>query len=499
MTTALAAPHAAAVDAGRSAIAAGGNALDAALAAAAMLTVVYPHQCALGGDVIALVRRPDGSTTAVVAAGTAPAAIAEASASWREIPRAGAASVTVPGVLAGWRAIAELGAALPLGRALEAAAEVAENGIPVSAGLDRALASRADAILSDPGLRAVFTRDDALLVEGDALVQPALARSLRHLADDPDAFYRGDIARSLVRTLRAGGGTHTAEDFAGYRPEVVDALSERIDGAVWSVAPPPSVGAVLLGVVAAAEGDPGAAALLEASVRGAHARGAHLGDPLAGPVDLAALLALQGPAPGGPGEPRPQGDTAAVVAMDDEGYAVTIVQSVYQTFGSGLLDPETGILLHNRGSAFSLDPSSPAAVRPGARPPHTLAPAIVDRDDVTVVAGCQGGRAQPWILAQLLPDAIDPATDLDELLARPRWVIGDRDLGHDRLTFVAEPGAAEEANVRAAALGLGIAAFAGPADEAGHVQLVRRVGSAGVRDAASDPRADGVAVLVPTP
>lgn len=499
MTTALAAPHAAAVDAGRSAIAAGGNALDAALAAAAMLTVVYPHQCALGGDVIALVRRPDGSTTAVVAAGTAPAAIAEASASWREIPRAGAASVTVPGVLAGWRAIAELGATLPLGRALQAAADVAETGIPVSAGLDRALVSRADAIRSDPGLRAVFTRDDALLVEGDALVQPALARSLRHLADDPDAFYRGDIARSLVRTLRAGGGTHTAEDFAGYRPEVVDALSERIGGAVLSVAPPPSVGAVLLGVVAAAEGDPGAAALLEASVRGAHARGAHLGDPLAGPVDLAALLALQGPAPGGPGEPRPQGDTAAVVAMDDEGYAVTIVQSVYQTFGSGLLDPETGILLHNRGSAFSLDPSSPAAVRPGARPPHTLAPAIVDRGDVTVVAGCQGGRAQPWILAQLLPDAIDPATDLDELLARPRWVIGDRDLGHDRLTFVAEPGAAEEANVRAAALGLGMAAFAGPADEAGHVQLVRRVGSAGVRDAASDPRADGVAVLVPTP
>lgn len=499
MTTALAAPHAAAVDAGRSAIAVGGNALDAALAAAAMLTVVYPHQCALGGDVIALVRRPDGSTTAVVAAGTAPAAIAEASASWREIPRAGAASVTVPGVLAGWRAIAELGATLPLGRALQAAADVAENGIPVSAGLDRALVSRADAIRSDPGLRAVFTRDDALLVEGDALVQPALARSLRHLADDPDAFYRGDIAHSLVRTLRAGGGTHTAEDFAGYRPEVVDALSERIGGAVWSVAPPPSVGAVLLGVAAAAEGDPGAAALLEASVRGAHARGAHLGDPLAGPVDLAALLALQGPAPGGPGEPRPQGDTAAVVAMDDEGYAVTIVQSVYQTFGSGLLDPETGILLHNRGSAFSLDPSSPAAVRPGARPPHTLAPAIVDRGDVTVVAGCQGGRAQPWILAQLLPDAIDPATDLDELLARPRWVIGDRDLGHDRLTFVAEPGTAEEANVRAAALGLGIAAFAGPADEAGHVQLVRRVGSAGVRDAASDPRADGVAVLVPTP
>lgn len=499
MTVALAAPHAAAVEAGRSAVAAGGNALDAALAAAVMLTVVYPHQCAVGGDLIALVRHPDGATTAVVAAGTAPAAVAEAAAEWSEVPRAGAGSVTVPGILAGWRAIAAQGAALPLADAFEAAAVVADAGTPVSAGLARALVSRADAIAADAGLRAVFTRAGEPLTEGDALVQPALARSLRRLAVDPDDFYTGDIARSLVRTLRADAGTHTVDDFAAYRPQVVPALSETIDGAEWSVAPPPSVGIVLLGVAAASDRDPGDAALLEASVRGAHARGAHLGDPLAGPIDLDALLALEGRLPGGPGEPRPQGDTAAVVATDDEGWSVTIVQSVYQTFGSGLLDPETGILLHNRGSAFSLDPASPAALRPGARPPHTLTPAIIDRGEVTVVAGCQGGRAQPWILAQLLPDSTDPATDLDELLARPRWVIGDRDLGHDRLTLVTEPGAPDAVVERAEALGLGLAAFPGPADEAGHVQLVRRIATAGVRDAASDPRADGVAVLIPAP
>lgn len=499
MTIALAAPHAAAVDAGRAAVAAGGNALDAALAAAAMLTVVYPHQCALGGDVIALVRRPDGSTTAVVGAGTAPAAIAEAAASWSEVPRAGAGSVTVPGMVAGWTAIADLGATLPVARALEAAAEVAETGTAVSAGLARALVSRADAIHADEGLRGTFTRDGALLAEGDPVVQPALARSLRRLAADPHDFYRGEIARSLVRTLRAHGGTHTEDDFAGYRPEVVAALTRTIGDAVYSVAPPPSVGAILVGVAAVSEREPGAAELLEASVRGVQARGAHLGDPAAGPVDLEALLALDARPLTGPGEPRPQGDTAAVVAMDDEGYAVTIVQSVYQTFGSGLLDPATGILLHNRGGAFSIDPTSPAAIRPGARPPHTLAPAIVDRGDVTVIAGCQGGRAQPWILAQLLPDATDAATDLDELLARPRWVIGDRDLGHDRLTLVAEPGVAPEVIERAGVLDLGLAAFPGPADEAGHVQLVRRVGTGGVCDAASDPRADGVAALVPTP
>lgn len=497
MTIALAAPHHAAVEAGRSAIAAGGNALDAALAAAAMLTVVYPHQCAVGGDLIALVRRPDGSTVAVVAAGTAPAAIADVAAAWTEVPRAGAGSVTVPGMFAGWQAIAGLGAVLPLARALEDAAAAAEEGTTVSAGLDRALVSRADAIFADPGLRDVFTRDGALLVGGDALVQPALARSLRRMATDPHDFYAGDIARSLVETLRADGGTHTVEDFAGYRAEVTEALTRTIGDARYSVAPPPSVGAILVGVAAASEREPGAAELLEASVLGVQARGAHLGDPAAGPVDVEAMLALEARPFSGRLEPRPQGDTAAVVAIDDDGFAVTIVQSVYQTFGSGLLDPATGILLHNRGGAFSIDPASPAAIRPGARPPHTLAPAIVDRGDLTVVAGCQGGRAQPWILAQLLPDATDPAVDLDELLGRPRWVIGDRDLGHDRLMLVTEPGVAPEVVERAEFLGLGIASFPGPADEAGHVQLVRRSRTAGVRDAASDPRADGVAALVP--
>ena len=262
----------------------------------------------------------------------------------------------------------------------------------------------------------MFTRDGALLAEGDVLVQPALARSLDRLAVDPRDFYDGEIARSLVSTLRADGGTHTVEDFAGYRPEVTEALTRTIGDAEYSVAPPPSVGAILVGVAAAAERHPGAAELLEASVRGAQARGAHLGDPAAGPVDLAALLSLDARPLTGPGEPRPQGDTAAVVAIDDDGYAVTIVQSVYQTFGSGLLDPATGILLHNRGGAFSIDPASPAAIRSGARPPHTLAPAIVDAkvDHLVLV----GEEMAPLAAALGGAVAIERAADADEAVER---------------------------------------------------------------------------------
>lgn len=497
MTVALAAPHSEAVDAGRRAIAAGGNALDAALAAAVMLTVVYPHQCALGGDVIALVRAPSGSTTAVIAAGTAPAAIAGVARDWREVPRAGAHSVTVPGMVSGWQEIAALGARLSLAPSFSDAALTAREGTVVSAGLARAITSRAPGIFADEGLRGVFCAEGRPLAEGDVLLQLALADTMDALAEDPHSFYDGPIAASLVRTLREGRGVHTLEDFAGYRAEVTDALSAQIGGARWFVAPPPSGGAILLGVAAAVaeEADASPAQPLRASVRGAHSRAAHLGDPRAGDIDLDAMLSLA-PAPAHLfAQPRPNGDTAAVVAVDDEGWAVTIVQSVYQTFGAGLLDPETGILLHNRGSAFSADADAPAGIRPGARPPHTLVPAIVDSGDVLVVAGCQGGRAQPWILAQLLPDVIDPDVALGDVLSRPRWVIGDRDLGHPVPTFVSEPGIPDGLIAEAARLDLAIASFAGPADEAGHVQLVRRSPGAGV-EAASDPRADGAGITV---
>lgn len=493
---AVAAPHVDAVAAGERAIRAGGNALDAALAAAVALTVVYPHQCALGGDLIALVRTPTGETTAVVAAGTAPAAIDTVAGDWAEVPKHGAHAVTVPGIVAGWQAVHGFGATRPLTDWFEGASELAAAGTAISAGLARAIASRDEQVRADPGLRGVFTRDGDPLVEGDVLRQPALAATFERLAADPDDFYRGEIARSLVATLARGGGVHTEADFAAYRPVVAPAVSRDVDGATWSVAPPPSVGPILIGVVAGSDaGDP--ASVLDASLRGVAARAAHLGDG----GDTAALLTLAAGVDTAPKEPRPQGDTACVTATDSDGWSVTIVQSVYMTFGASLMDPATGIVLHNRGSAFSTDPASPARIRPGARPPHTLCPAIVDTPEATLVAGCQGGRAQPWILAQLLPQALQPDSALDDVLAAPRWVVGDRDLGRSELTLVHEPGADAAVLARAASRALPIADFGGPADEAGHVQLVRvtRDGDATRIDAASDPRADGAAAVTSIP
>ncbi|RKT35798.1 gamma-glutamyltranspeptidase/glutathione hydrolase [Microbacterium sp. AG1240] len=497
MAVALAAPHRAAVTAGERAVAAGGNALDAALAAAAMLTVAYPHQCAIGGDLIALVRDPSGATTAVIAAGTAPAAIDTASGDWAAVPRQGAHSVTVPGMVAGWEAIAALGGALGLAPAFRGAADAARDGVTVSAGLARAIASRAEGILADPGLTAVFAPTGDLLAEGDTYLQPALADTFGRLADDPTDFYCGATADLLVAALRGAGGVHTRDDFAGYAPEITPALSTDLGGRTWSVAPPPSAGALVPGVVAGgldAEGIADAAALVAASVRGVAARGAHLGDPRMGPIDVDALLDIAPGAGSTIGEPRASGDTASVVAIDDDGWAITIVQSVYFTFGAGFLDPATGVLFHNRGSAFSTDPASPALLRAGARPPHTLCPLIVEDAANLVIAGCQGGRAQPWILAQLFAAGSSLREPLDAILARPRWIVGDVDLGFDRLTLAAEPGVAPEALAGAKAAGVPVADLPSRADVAGHVQLVRRR-DGHLLDAASDPRADGVGVV----
>jgi len=212
-------------------------------------------------------------------------------------------------------------------------------------------------------------------------------------------------------------------------------------------------------------------------------------------VDLDGLLLRGGsPPPAGAEGPRPSGDTVAVSAVGADGTAVSLIQSLFHGFGAGLLDPDTGIVLHNRGSMFRLDPHHPGRIEPGSRPPHTLCPTVAVGEDTVLAVGCQGGRSQPWILAQLAADALagdDPAA----VVARPRWIIDGPEP-----VLVLEPGVpgADELAARASGLGLAVTTVPGAHDGAGHVQIARLRG-AGL-DAASDPRADGIgAVLRPGP
>jgi gamma-glutamyltranspeptidase len=502
--TAVAAPHPAAVGAAADAVRRGGNAIDAALAAAAVLTVVYPHQCALGGDLIALVRAPgqDGAI-AVLSVGAQPAGLDIDALARAPMPRRGIRTVTVPGAVAGWSALAGLGAALPLGDALTAAGILARDGIEVSPGLARGLAGQRQAVLADPGLRAVFAPAGEIAGPGDVIRQPALAATLSELADDPGSFYRGQVATRLAAGLAALGGEHTTADLAAHQPEVTAALERSVGAGRWWVAPPPSQGALLLGVLpmALASGRAEAAAdpLVAECVRAMAVRDRELGDPRGGPVDIGAMIGLRASTGvQAPPQGRALGDTVAICAVDADGLAVCLIQSVFQTFGAGLLEPGTGIVLHIRGAAYSTDPRSPGALRPGARPPHTLCPAIVSVPGRLVALGCQGGRAQPWILAQVAADLIAGEIPPAQVLARPRWVVGARDLGHDRTVLLAEPGAAR-AVAAATVLGLPVVEAAGSADEAGHVQAAVLDTASGVPHAATDPRADGHATVIEDP
>ncbi|MGW3566769.1 gamma-glutamyltransferase [Streptomyces sp. NPDC000941] len=500
----LAAPHPAALAAARQAAERGGNAVDAALAAAVALTVVYPHQCSLGGDLVALVHSPDGTVRAVLSAGAAAhdVDVDALRAADRRMPAQGPQTVTVPGAVAGWTMLAEAhGTQGALAATLRDAAALAEEGATVSAGLARAVREQSARIAADPGLSALLTGPGgAPLNEGAPLPQPRLAAVLRALADDPSSFYRGAVAEALADGLRRAGSPLTAGDLAAHRAENVEALTLDVLGTRWWAAPPPSQGASLLAVLeaaaAAALPEPRRTGLLAARCQDASAaRDRLLGDPRGTEVDLDGLLQPAPLAGARPPKPpfRPAGDTVAVTAVDSSGLAVSLIQSVYQTFGSGICEPDTGIVLHNRGSAFSLLPGHPALIGPGLRPPHTLCPVLGRSAGLLLTAGCQGGRAQPQILAQTVPDLMDPAADPAAVLDRPRWVVGARDIGHATQTLLAEPG-----SVPAATPGfpsdVPVVVAPGRTDLAGHTQAVR-LAADGRLDGASDPRADGATVL----
>ncbi|MCE0539464.1 gamma-glutamyltransferase [Kineosporia rhizophila] len=502
---AIAAPHSDAVTAAEAVVSKGGGAVDAAIAAAAALTVAYPHQCSIGGDLIALFRSPDGEVRAVLSAGAAAAGFdVTAVAGLDRMPPGGPLAITVPGVVAGWARLAELGARLPLGDLLQPAIGLARDGVAVSPGLARGTHDRLAVVRQDPGLSAlVLDEAGEPLPVGATLRQPVLAATLTEVAGDWKSFYTGPLSQRVAAALEKFGSPLRASDLAAHEPEVCEPLSTTKDGVVWSVAPPPSQGAALLAVLAAAPAERLAAAR-EAELR----RDALLGDPAMGPIDVAGLLgAASRSVEALPTGPKPAGDTVAVTAVAEDGSAVTLIQSVFQTFGSGLLDPGTGIVFHNRGSAFSIDPDHPGRVRPGARPPHTLCPVIAVSDESVLALGCQGGRAQAWILSQVAEDAM-VAPNLRAVLDRPRWVIGSRDIDMPRPTLLLEPGVptAEALEAAADSLGLDVVTSETKRDDAGHVQacrLDRRPRPDTLLDAAPDgalnAALDGALDAVPRP
>ncbi|MFG1930411.1 gamma-glutamyltransferase family protein [Mycobacterium sp. NPDC048908] len=516
-TGALASPHSLATDAGMRAYRDGGNAIDAAIAAAAVLTVVYPHNVALGGDLIALVRTPDGAVQCVNASGWAGAATDVAGLRARHggwLPARGADAVTVPGGIRGWETLRRFGARLSWEHTLRAAEATARAGVAVAPSLAGHIADAENADLhGSEDFDRVFRPHGHCLQAGDAFVQPALADSFEELRDaGPDVFYQGALAEESVRYLRSHGSALTVDDFAAFQPETVAPISVDFDGVTVLTSPPNTHGFLLLRALRAVEElgitDPlgeGLGALMRVFHRGNALRASELADPRHVDVDVEALVhkGLDEVADIGapqPGPARvPNGDTVGVAAADGDGYAVSLIQSVYHAFGSGLIDPGTGILFHNRGTSFSLDDASPNVIAPGKRPAHTLMPVMTtdDRRRPRHVLATMGGQGQPQILAQVLLRALAGAA-AQAAVSAPRAVVGLQVDGGTSDSVFAEADLRPEAVTSIERAGLVPAKVDAHTENLGQTNVVFVDGS-GSMTAASDPRSDGAAVVAHYP
>jgi gamma-glutamyltranspeptidase len=511
---AIASPHALATQAGERALRDGGSAVDAAIATCAVLTVVYPHMCSIGGDIQALLASPDGRVRALSGSGAA-AASASAQAvrqAHTVMPIHGVHPITVPGVLAAWADLHGQGGRLPWARLLEDAIRMAEAGVPVAAALGRDLDALHQRLRSDPGLRGVFFHSDGQVMQtGDRLRQPALAATLSKIAaGGAEAFYKGDAGARFVAGLRAQGSPLTREDLAQHRSRWLEPLSGRFGPYEVLTGPPVSQGFVLLQLLSALarldmqSADPcGAAGTVLARLCAitADIRDRHLGDPEHVKVDLEALLSksaieelaraasdLTQPLPAAPPRPRPTGDTVAIVAQDAQGHAVTLIQSIFHAFGAGMLEPSTGIVCQNRGAAFTLH-EGPAQLVGGRRPPSSLTASLLRRNGrVEAALGCMGGKSQPQILAQVLMRLVAGTAPADALAA-PRWVVGTFGSG-DENVVLGEAALGAEARQALGHVGLPLVLGAARDDRAGHAQFVRKLED-GRFESATDPRGDG--------
>lgn len=491
----------------------GGNAIDAALAAAVTLAVSYPHSCGVGGDLFALVQRPDGQTVALNASGRAPAGVDPDALRARfgaRMPERGPEPITIPGAVSGWAGLHAEGAELPWSEAFGAAIALAYGGVAVSRSLAGALERGAERFASDAGLAGVFFPDGKPLPRGALFLQPALGATLQALATQgPGALYGGSVGDRYAAGMRAAGSPMSLDDLAAHTAEVLPPLVGRYRELDVRVVPPNSPGFALLQMLALVERlgidpdpfgpDAGTMALVFAAAN--RDRDRHLADAVAMRTHPSTLLD-DGHLAGLADEVRDAvsatsrphhgtGDTIALVTADERGWAVSLIQSLFQSFGSGILEPETGIVAQDRGACFTLQRDHPNVIEPRKRPAHTLLPVLVHRNGrLVAVAGSMGGAQQPQINAQNLIRLFDLGAAPHEAVAAPRWTVWDTDEGP---VAWAEGLVPVETTDRLRDVGLRVLALADLDESIGHAHLIHSP-PGGPFEAGSDPRADGGAL-----
>ncbi|MEZ5848697.1 MAG: gamma-glutamyltransferase family protein [Geminicoccaceae bacterium] len=506
------APHHLAARAGLRVLEDGGNAIEAMIAAAAAITVAYPHMNALGGDSFWLVAEPGKAPVGIDACGAAAglATIERYREQGNEtIPARGPlAALTVAGAVSGWARAKELSRGrLPLSRLLEDAIHLARDGVAVTGTLAANAAARRDQLELVPGFAATY----GACIEGTRLRLPRLAATLEHLSRAGlDDFYRGDLARSMAGDLEKIGSPLRLADLERHRPLDVTPLSLEVAGHTLFNMPPPTQGLaslLLLGVFARLGVREGESfghihGLVEATKAAFRIRDRYVTDPAFMPVpagdflDPARLDAMAtevdmhkaAPWP----DAQPGGDTVWLGAIDRDGRAVSMIQSIYWEFGSGVVLEESGVSWQNRGTSFSLVPSHHNCLQPHRRPFHTIQPAMAALGDGRkMVYGTMGGEGQPQTQAAIFSRHVLFGQPLQQAVSAPRWLLG-RTWGEESTKLCMENRFAPELVEAMRNAGHDILLVGEHEEMMGHAGAIV-FHPDGLLEGACDPRSDGAA------
>ncbi len=515
----VAAPHILAAEAGVGVLRAGGSAIDAAIATNAVLTVLYPHQTTVGGDLFLLYHEAStGKLHALNGSGRSAMGTSRAfvrSAGHERMPIRGVHSITVPGTVDAWVTAQQAFGRLPFADLLQPAIDYASDGFPVSVKLAAGLRNAEPLLQGHPEAHATYIPGGVIPSIGDRLRLPALADSFRLIASGGrDAFYTGPIAERISSTVHRLGGALNMADLAAHRSEWTEPVTSTYRDVTVAEFPPNSQGITALIELNLAEqadvGDTWGSArhlhpLIEAKKIAFDVRNRTMSDPEFTPIDVPHIVSKgyaqelwrrYDPERAGSGQPDGDADTVAICVVDGEGNAAALIQSQYMGFGSGIMADGTGIMLQNRGGYFSLDDDHPNRLEPGKRTLHTLMPGMLYRDgELAGPIVTQGGDAQAQVHLQLVTSLVD--FDLWDnpqfVLDLPRWVSGgDRDEPDTLLQL--EDRFEPETVAALSGMGHAIETIAPFASNVGLAQLILRDPTTGLLRGASDCRADGVAL-----
>ena len=516
---AVASPNKLATVVGNNIMQRGGNAVDAMVAVNAALGVVFPHMTGAGGDAFWLIYDAStGKQHALNASGRSAATISldDYKDKSKIDERGPNAAITVPGAVDGWFQAQERFGKLSFADCLQPAIDYAKNGFPVSESLAKFSESSLELLRSHPSTAKVFLKDSvAPYLAGETMKNPDLAATMEALAEGGrDAFYKGNIAEKIGNFLADQGGFLSTEDFAKHESVWEDPLTVAYHGKTVSAPPPNSDGMATLQILGMLEHldteklhDSPADYIdifTRATAMAFKDRNAYLDDPDFNSIPTEQLLhetylsdrarKIKHAAMVSPEQAiNAKGDTTFSCAVDSEGNAVAVIQSLYWEWGSGLVAGDTGVLLQNRGSFFSLNPDDADCLQPGKRPGHTLTCSIVSSEEgPELVVGAMGGDGQPQTQATLITRVLDGGMNVQKAIDEPRWLLG-RTWGEKHNGLRLEGRYGEEVIAQLEKLGHeNISLIEDYSDLVGHAQALQifpdRI------EVAADPRAHGLAL-----